>query len=172
MPRCTRCEAEKPLADFHRDRSASYGRKPHCKECAKQLNAEQWCKHREKRAATKRKYRVERGPQISARHRAYKIERQYGLTKEQVDAMRESQNGKCAICSDALVQAKKGGLAIDHCHATGKVRGLLCHRCNTGLGLFRDRPELLIRAAEYVGGNGIVPQVAAEVLGALMDVSA
>lgn len=171
MPKCSRCGNEKPVSEFHCDAHAASGRRPNCKSCGKVLNAQQWAKHREKRAAQKQRYREVQGDRIAAHHRAYKLERQYGLASEQVEAMFASQNGKCAICSAALVRRRKGGMAIDHCHATGVVRGLLCHRCNTGLGLFRDNPDALRRAAEYVGGNAIVPQVAAQVLAALMDVS-
>jgi hypothetical protein len=70
--------------------------------------------------------------------------RRYGLTRAQVALMRESQGDVCAICGDASPQH------LDHDHATGAVRQLLCQRCNQGLGLFRDEPHLLRAAAEYV----------------------
>ena len=56
-----------------------------------------------------------------------------------------SQGGKCAICGYALYRPH-----IDHDHATGRVRAILCHLCNVGLGSFKDNPEALERAAEYV----------------------
>lgn len=60
----------------------------------------------------------------------------------------ESQGGLCAICgrSESLEQA----LALDHCHKTGRLRGLLCMQCNTGLGMFRDNPETLQAAIDYL----------------------
>lgn len=57
------------------------------------------------------------------------------------------QSGLCRIC---CVKMKDGSTHVDHCHKTGKIRGLLCHRCNPGLAHFDDNPETLIRAAEYL----------------------
>jgi vacuolar-type H+-ATPase subunit E/Vma4 len=81
------------------------------------------------------------------RLRGYHVKHRYGLTKEQLDAMVEAQSGKCAIC---LVTPPKGAYAVDHCHETGAVRGLLCRKCNTGIAMFSDRPELLSAAIRYL----------------------
>jgi hypothetical protein len=65
--------------------------------------------------------------------------------------MLEAQDYKCAICGVLDVVAPgNGALAVDHCHETGRVRGLLCSICNTSLGGFRDDPELLQRAVNYL----------------------
>lgn len=73
----------------------------------------------------------------------------YGLTPEDYDKLLASQNGVCAICGakEALNGYK---LYVDHDHATGKVRGLLCHHCNIALGALRDNPTLLRKAAKYI----------------------
>jgi predicted nucleic acid-binding Zn ribbon protein len=73
----------------------------------------------------------------------------YGLTPEQYEAMLAEQEGRCAICrtDDA---GGKGGWHVDHDHATGSVRALLCHHCNLGLGNFRDDPVQLRSAADYL----------------------
>jgi hypothetical protein len=74
--------------------------------------------------------------------------RRYNLTPEQVEEMRRAG---CAICGTAAgVVGRHGQLHIDHCHATGKLRGVLCSECNVGLGKFKDDPALLRRAAEYL----------------------
>lgn len=70
----------------------------------------------------------------------------FGLTTGDYDNLLESQNGVCAICG----KKTKTKLHVDHCHVTGIVRGLLCQRCNAGLGLFCDEPSLMMRAIEYV----------------------
>lgn len=73
--------------------------------------------------------------------------RKRGMTPEDYAEMLASQNGGCAICGDPPGDRR---LAIDHCHTTGEVRGLLCGPCNTSLGQFKDDPRLLLEAAKYV----------------------
>lgn len=75
------------------------------------------------------------------------IKNKYGITWEEFENMYESQNGVCAICKG---EDEGRMLSIDHCHETNKVRGLLCGSCNRALGLFKDSPEFLQAAKEYV----------------------
>src|ERR1700752_5364959 len=70
--------------------------------------------------------------------------RKYQVPEETYDRMLEAQDGLCAICLGPPTE--KRALAIDHCHNTGRIRGLLCLRCNTALGKFKDDPEILTRA--------------------------
>ena len=75
----------------------------------------------------------------------------YGITEQQYQEKLVEQDYKCPICNKKHdVVATKGILVVDHNHATGKVRDLLCHSCNMGLGKFKDDPELLKLAAEYI----------------------
>ena len=83
--------------------------------------------------------------------RDYRIKSVYNLTPEQTKAMFDRQRGSCAICFKPLdFNNPKGSWAIDHNHATGKVRGILCYNCNRGLGAFFDNQDILSRAALYV----------------------
>lgn len=82
------------------------------------------------------------------RNRANSIKKLYKLSLRDYEAMKIAQNGKCAIC---LKAPKK--LFIDHCHNSGKVRGLLCHFCNVGLGNFRDNPKFLAAAMGYLASS-------------------
>lgn len=75
--------------------------------------------------------------------------KKYRMTPEEYDKRLEEQKGLCALCPRSFVECAPRGPRIDHCHATDKVRSLLCHQCNTGLGMFRDSPELLRKAADY-----------------------
>lgn len=77
-----------------------------------------------------------------------RLRRTYGITIEQFEEMLEVQAGLCAICTEPMVPGK--GTHVDHCHSTGRVRGLLCQHCNRGLGYFRDSPLLLEGAAPYL----------------------
>lgn len=75
----------------------------------------------------------------------------YGLTGAEYLALLASQGGGCAICgAETGVPGKKARLPVDHCHKTGAVRGLLCLRCNTGLGMFMDDPGMLQIAIRYL----------------------
>lgn len=75
--------------------------------------------------------------------------RKYGLTKGEYDKMYNRQGGLCAICKEWMQPAN-----VDHCHDSGKVRGLLCRNCNTGLGAFRDSTRLLAHAMVYLEEHG------------------
>ena len=74
----------------------------------------------------------------------------YGLTKEKLKELEIKQNYRCAVCGTDNPGADCKVLCIDHCHATGKVRGLLCNNCNRGLGFFKDDPARLIAASNYI----------------------
>lgn len=76
--------------------------------------------------------------------------RSYGLTEAEYGRMLERQSGVCAICSTAPEDSPHSRLYVDHDHSTGAVRGLLCGHCNRGLGAFRDTPEFLDNAKEYL----------------------
>ena len=85
------------------------------------------------------------------RRLAEERERIYGLTQAAYDAMLIAQNGVCAICLEPPKQrGQRLNLDVDHCHKTGKVRGLLCPLCNAGLGQFRDDPQRLTSAIHYL----------------------
>ena len=114
--------------------------------------------------AEMRAYRVARaaegnplpnGTYVYKRERASRIKKQYGITIDQASSMLLQQGGGCAICAKPLSIEQEGKLAadyshIDHCHTTGKVRGILCNNCNHGVGKFMDSPELLRKAANYL----------------------
>ena len=72
----------------------------------------------------------------------------YGISLQDYNLMNKSQNGKCKICNNKNDYHDK--LYIDHNHITGKIRGLLCRACNTGLGMFKDSPETMKSAIRYL----------------------
>lgn len=99
-------------------------------------------------AGCKRRFGSERGRRFHETHRAYRREllcAEYGLTVEQLDRLVLESEGRCYTCDSTAP------LAIDHCHATGVVRGLLCAKCNTALGLAKEREDVLRRLATYIG---------------------
>lgn len=78
------------------------------------------------------------------------MKRSYGLDFSKYNMMLENQNGVCAICSSLPPKHHKQRLNIDHCHSTGRVRGLLCDACNRALGLMKDSPDLMLKAISYL----------------------
>lgn len=131
---CTQCNKDKPVEDFYsrRDRIKTKHTSA-CKECRKTFA------------------RFKHDPE---KQRAYKLKINFDLTVEDYESMLTEQGGTCAICkSEEIVRASNGklrNLAVDHCHVTGKIRGLLCGSCNKALGLFRDSPEVLLHATNYL----------------------
>lgn len=93
---------------------------------------------------------VETPVEISSRERSriYAL-RRYGLTPEDFDKLFEQQNGVCCLCRNRRVQV------IDHCHATGRVRGLLCYGCNSALGILGDNVAGIKRALEYLESDAV-----------------
>lgn len=82
-----------------------------------------------------------------ARHR-YNLASKFGLTPAEYEAMRVAQGGVCAICQGPPQPNRR--LSVDHDHQTGRIRGLLCTRCNTGIGLLNDSPTVLQQAVKYL----------------------
>ena len=82
----------------------------------------------------------------SAKIRLAMLKKKYGLTPEAYQAMLDVQRNSCSICLELFA----GKVCVDHCHTTGKVRGLLCAGCNSGLGHFKDCPERMVNAANYI----------------------
>jgi hypothetical protein len=147
--KCLACAQEKPVSQFKRVNNTrnSDGLSHFCADCAANLDAKQMNNLYRKVA-----YSRTRRPSNS-----YFLQR-YGISREEYDKMLDQQDGKCAICRKSEVSTYQRGttegklmaLAVDHCHATGKVRGLLCSKCNRAIGLFEDDSELLRLAAEYI----------------------
>ncbi len=75
------------------------------------------------------------------------------MTVADRDRMLEAQGGVCAICKTAVEFGRRYSGAVDHCHATGKIRGILCYPCNTGLGVFKDKVDSLRAAIDYLESN-------------------
>lgn len=125
MPkRCSGCKKWKPLNAFSKCRD---GHQTRCKEC--------------------RPSDYTHAARTVAQIRADNLKKKFGITVEEYDAMFKEQRGRCAICGFPPIF---GTLHVDHCHDTLKVRGLLCKKCNTGIGMFRDDPEVMQAAIEYI----------------------
>lgn len=126
--RCYVCDTEKSMDEFYTSKSCSGGRRYECKECCKAANRNRLYDYHKARAT-----------QLKCR---------FGITPEDYDEMLHKQGGCCAICGG--LNPNGNALSVDHCHETGLIRALLCNYCNAGLGQFRDNPDLMEAAAEYI----------------------
>ena len=116
----------------------------------RERDRERYKKDPEKVAAYLKEWRA-KNPDKKAQYNRVHLLRKYGLTLEEYEALLTTQGGGCAICGSTDPGTKNAGcFPVDHDHATGAVRGLLCRACNIGLGLFKDDASLLTKALNYI----------------------
>jgi len=94
-------------------------------------------------------YKWRHSPKGKLSRKRYRLQVEYGITLEAYQALVDVQRGLCAICGKPELTKNKQ-LAVDHCHTSGRIRGLLCFHCNTAIGLFNDSPEQLQAAIDYL----------------------
>jgi len=144
LKKCCCCLKTKPLSEFYKrgkckkERTSRY--RSHCKDCHSTKAAIRW--------ETDEKFR-KRGKDSAYR---YSLKKNYNLTESEYLSILKEQNGVCLICQQNG-HLKSGRLAVDHCHLTGKIRGLLCTRCNAAIGLLNDNISLLKKAIKYLEGS-------------------
>ena len=116
-----------------------------CKPCNDLKSASYYSKNSDRLKRLAKEYK-QAHPECN---RKWELKNKYGMSIEEYDRLLEAQGGRCFLC---LVEKCQSGrrFAVDHCHKTNKIRGLLCLHCNKALGLFRDNPDVLRRAAAYV----------------------
>lgn len=168
---CTKCKKQHPasLEFFYKNAGGKFGVTPRCKPCvdednkashAKRLAANPEKIRAQASARTKKHYHSDivrgRARAVASAAKAYadpvkraKIRARgraggAGLSPEQIEQIRQQQNNCCAICEDP------DPTDLDHCHTSGEVRWLLCRHCNRALGAFRDRPDLMRKAADML----------------------
>ena len=129
-----------------------------CRTCAmarQKVRCAEWYKrNRERVLANQKEYRQMSRAHRGAISRKRTLQRHFGISPEQYAERLKAQGGHCAICGKDDPAGRN--LAVDHCHTSGFVRGLLCLECNTGLGKFRESEQLLMRAINYLNGSNVV----------------
>lgn len=148
--KCTKCKRTKNLSCFYNSSSSPDGKKGTCKLCCSRMEKSWRDRNRERINKNNREWRKKNKEQHNRNVRSSYLKRRYGLSLEEYESMLSSQGNSCAVCSG---QSQYEMFDVDHCHETGKVRGLLCRKCNTALGLFRDSVDVLQRAIDYLGDN-------------------
>lgn len=132
---CIKCKNTFDVTLFYKRTTPSIRYSSKCKECVKEERKEN---HK------------------PLQKKNYDLVRTYNITINDFKVMFDKQEGKCKICSNLIrfmSEDKTKAACVDHCHTTGKVRGLLCHSCNRGLGLFQDSKSNLEKALQYLNEN-------------------
>lgn len=137
MKRCTKCGVTKELELFPRCHAMKDGKHSWCKACHSKKACE-W-------------QRTANPARVKQNKRSSELMRVYGLTELDYQQLLDKQSGGCALCGEPCATGKN--LAVDHCHTTGRIRGLLCLVCNTALGKLGDTPERLRVVLNYVEGT-------------------
>ena len=132
MKECNKCKKELPLDGFYTDSRTGKPR-ARCKMCLSEEDRVRYFRNGREYSASKRRERT--------------LREGYNMSLGDYDDMLDNQQGKCAICSS---YPKSKPLAVDHCHYSGVVRGLLCSNCNTALGLFADDIDVMEKAISYL----------------------
>jgi len=181
--KCSTCQEVLPVSAFASNRSRPDGLQANCRECAAEYHrrrqvargktvrarvdvpaGHKFCRTCEEikphsewhRNATASDGLATRCKACKAvRGRGDHLKRQYGITEAERDELIASQGGVCCICLSAPAAH------VDHCHKTGRVRGVPCFSCNAALGQFKDRPDAIRRAAAYVEGIAWKPTLVA-----------
>jgi uncharacterized protein YlaI len=133
MKNCTKCGEQKPLSEFYKSTKAYDGLQARCKICHNIVTKDYNYRNKKKRNLYSKKYN---------------IEKTYGISFSEYESLIKFQNSKCAICDKDLQDGKQ--THVDHDHKTNAIRGILCSKCNTGLGLFNDSTDILKSAIMYI----------------------
>jgi len=144
---CNHCNSMLPASSFNRNKTLPDGLQSYCRDCHKAYNAARYQKNRQS-PEWKEKDRQRLKDWFKKNGRASNLRLKYGVTEQQFALASAAVGNACEICGQQCETHKK--LSVDHDHDTGLVRGLLCNRCNTGLGKFKDSIELLSAAVEYL----------------------
>ena len=131
MKRCSTCKTEKESSEFNKNKSGKFGLHNQCRDCTKL-----WKPTPEALAKARKKTREWNRLKLT------------GFTPNDFEEKLAEQNNKCAICGTEDPGATNWH--ADHDHKTGQKRGILCHKCNTGLGLLKDDIDILCSAIEYL----------------------
>lgn len=135
MKKCRDCKKSKKVSDFYSHPSCSQGVRSECKSCEK------------KRRLVRYRHAKKHNPE---KRRSVVLKNKYGITFDEYVRMLGAQGGGCGICGTLTPGASKKHFSVDHDHKTGKIRGILCHGCNAGLGMFREDELSLASAINYL----------------------
>jgi len=137
---CQLCREAKDPHSFVTNRTSSDGLGRRCRICNRRMS---------------REWRRENPGRVQANFYRWRMQKQFGISPAEIEAMKKRQEGRCAACGkEPKPQRNRDGsvkatFMVDHCHRTNRVRALLCHGCNTALGLLDENPDRIEKLARY-----------------------
>ena len=144
MQTCFKCKELKSLSDYGRDLRKKSGLQARCRACSSKHEMERYyAKHEESKAYNRARYKKNPG-----RIKDQNLRKWYGIDLTTHFEMIKNQHNKCFTCNKEFT--KTSPACVDHCHQTGKVRDLLCTKCNTALGMVNDNVSVLKNLTEYI----------------------
>lgn len=150
MKTCKSCNKDKLYTDFHKKSSSTDGYFSICKICRKTTHLKYYKNNKQKYRDSWKRWSSNNIEDYKYYSWIKDLKRNYGLTLDQYNNMLEVQNNKCAICFKDQKDISNFRLSVDHCHKTGKIRGLLCNSCNTAIGSLNDDTQILNSAINYL----------------------
>lgn len=148
---CQRCKQSKPITFFRKNKRSPTGINQNCRKCCTEYGKE-WREDKRDASRIIAKAAYWRNPEAGRRRaRIGNFRKKYGLTVAEVDGMLIAQNNNCAICERSLLGKKAN---VDHDHSTGKIREILCTRCNLGIGYFEESSDIFFKCIEYLKRHG------------------
>lgn len=144
MKTCSQCKEVKSLDDFYDEPRVKDGKQARCKICHGKATE----KYRKEHPELYRKASLKHWHSLDVKKKQARWIKRYGIDAKDYKQMLIAQNGVCKICQKPCFSRQF--LSVDHCHKTGKVRGLLCVKCNTALGMMDDNIDYLNAAIDYL----------------------
>ena len=143
MKTCTKCKITKPTSEFwksgNKKKDGTHSLRGYCIECGTVDRLKRYHEENGKERQKERSFRA--------------LMKKYGISAEVYEHERIKQAYSCYLCGEHENKQPHKRLHVDHCHTTGKYRGLLCNKCNAGLGFFNDNIAVLQKAIEYINDN-------------------
>ena len=147
MKTCKKCNISKALSEFNKQKDTYDGLRSWCKDCFN-LNSLEW--RQENPEQSKQNVREWHDENVDYDYRrTFSLKKRYGITQEDFERLHNQQNGLCALCSKPFKKIAR----VEHCHTTGKVRGLVCDGCNLNIAYyekFEKNPELIEKIVKYL----------------------
>lgn len=148
---CKVCKRSPPDVTF----TASGAKAGVCKSCVRERNARYYLEHKEQERVRNKAYRTANKNRLTRTKWEQRLRYKYGIDVSLFNEILKSQGGRCAICGEKAWmpgegKRRKQTFVVDHDHATGKIRGILCGNCNTALGQFKDSVAVLESAIKYL----------------------